>query len=111
MLDIFLIVGAVATLAFVGVNIRKSQIKTSDAVFWFVFVLCLLVLALFPQIAFALSDLLGFQSPSNFVFLVIVAILLIKEFTASVEIAKLKSKVTNLVQEVALTEQGRDERK
>lgn len=105
MLDIFLIVGAVATLVFVGVNIRKSQIKTSDAVFWFAFVFCLLALALFPQIAFALSDLLGFQSPSNFVFLVIVAILLIKEFTASVEIAKLKSKVTNLVQEVALTEQ------
>lgn len=111
MMDVLLIVGAVATLIFVGMNIRKSQIKTSDAVFWFVFVFCLLVLALFPQIAFVLSDLFGFQSPSNFVFLVIVAILLIKEFTASVEIAKLKSKVTCLVQEIALMEQERDEKR
>lgn len=111
MLDALLIFGAVATLIFVGVNIRKSQIKTSDAVFWFVFVACLLILALFPQIAFVLSDLFGFQSPSNFVFLAIVAILLIKEFTASVEIAKLKSKVTYLVQEIALMEDERGGRK
>ena len=71
------------------------------------FVACLLILALFPRIAFVLSDLFGFQSPSNFVFLAIVAILLIKEFTASVEIAKLKSKVTYLVQEIALMEDER----
>ena len=61
--------------------------------------------------AFVLSDLFGFQSPSNFVFLAIVAILLIKEFTASVEIAKLKSKVTYLVQEIALMEDERGGRK
>lgn len=97
-----LIVGALVTLFFVILKIRRSEIKTADAVFWFVFVFCLLLLAIFPQIAFALSGVLGVESPANLVFLVIVAILLVKEFSASVEIAKLRDKVTYLVQEIAL---------
>ena len=84
MLTLLLVAGAALTLAFVILKVRKSEIKTSDTVFWFLFVACLLLLAIFPQI--------------------IVAILLIKEFTASVEIAKLRSKVTYLVQEIALME-------
>lgn len=110
MLRVLLIVGAAATLVFIALNIRKSQIKTSDTVFWFVFVLCLLILALFPQVAFVLSDFFDIQSPSNFVFLSIVAVLLIKEFTASLEIARLRSKVTYLVQEVALMQRNDGEK-
>lgn len=106
MLTVLLVVGAALTLAFVILKVRKSEIKTSDTVFWFLFVACLLVLAVFPQIAYWLADVFDVQSPSNLVFLVIVAILLIREFTASVEIAKLRSKVTYLVQEIALMESG-----
>ena len=104
MLTVLLVVGAALKLAFVILKVRKSEIKTSDTVFWFLFVACLLVLAVFPQIAYWLADVFDVQSPSNLVFLVIVAILLIREFTASVEIAKLRSKVTYLVQEIALME-------
>ena len=92
MLTLLLVAGAALTLAFVILKVRKSEIKTSDTVFWFLFVACLL------------ADVFDVQSPANLVFLVIVAILLIKEFTASVEIAKLRSKVTYLVQEIALME-------
>lgn len=102
MLTLLLVAGAALTLAFVILKVRKSEIKTSDTVFWFLLVACLLLLAVFPQIAFWLSDVFEVQSPANLVFLIIVAILLIKEFTASVEIAKLRSKVTYLVQEIAL---------
>lgn len=102
-LRIFLIVAAVLTLAFVLRKIRKSQIRTSDAIFWFFFVLCLVVLAVFPDIAFWCSDVLGVESPANFIFLAIVAILLIKEFSASVEIAKLKVKLMQLTEDEALS--------
>lgn len=101
---IVLVAGALITLIFVIMKIRRSEIKTSDAIFWFFFVLCLLLLALFPQIAFVLSDVLGVESPANLVFLCIVAILLIKQFTTSVEMAKLRDRVTYLVQEIALLE-------
>lgn len=103
-LRMFLIVGALLALFFVLRKIRKSQMKTSDAIFWFFFALCLVVLAVFPQIALWCSAVLSVESPANFIFLCIVAILLIKEFTASLEIAKLKAKLSQIAQEEALRE-------
>lgn len=101
-LRVFLIVAALLALIFVLYKIRKSQIRTADGIFWFFLVLCLVMLAVFPNIAFWCSALLGIESPANFVFLVIVAILLIKEFAASVEVAKLKVKLSQLAQDKAL---------
>lgn len=103
-LRIFLIVAAVLTLAFVLRKIRKSQVKIADAVFWFFLVLLFIVLAVFPDIVYACAAALGVESPVNFVFLCIVAVLFIKEFTASLEIAKLKAKLSQLVQDEALNE-------
>ena len=107
-LRILLIFGALLTLYFVLTRIRKAAIRTSDAVFWFVFAGCLVILAVFPQIIFFFSNLLGVQSPANLVFLVIVAILLVKEFTSTVEIAKLKDKVSVLTQLIALDNKDLD---
>ena len=101
-LRLALIIGAVLMLAYVLNKIRKSQLLTNDAVFWFIFAGCLVVIAVFPQIAFWLSDLIGIQSPVNLVFLVIVAILIIKLLSMSVENAKLKQKTDRLVQHIAL---------
>lgn len=107
-LRIALIIAALLTLVFVLRKIRKSQIRTADGIFWFFLVLCLVVLAVFPSIAFWCSGLLGVESPANFIFLVIVAILLIKEFAASVEIAKLKVKLSQLTQDEALERNATD---
>lgn len=59
----------------------------------------------------------GFISTSNFVFLVIIGVLLLKVFTSSIEISRLKYQVHQLAQEIALTNKatydkcaGRDEK-
>ncbi|WP_165062555.1 DUF2304 domain-containing protein [Adlercreutzia sp. ZJ154] len=101
-LTIALILGAVLTLCYMLRKIRKSQLQTSDAIFWFVFAVCLVIIAIFPQIVFFLSDLLGIQSPSNFVFLCVVAVLLLREFIQTAEIARLKEKMAQLAQTDAL---------
>ncbi|WP_308855792.1 DUF2304 domain-containing protein [uncultured Slackia sp.] len=101
-LRIFLLLGAIATLYFIIRKIRKSEMETSDSVFWFVFSGVFVLLALFPQIAYACSHFLGFSSPSNFIFLVVIAILVIKEFSLTLKIARLRIKMNKLVQEIAL---------
>ena len=65
-----LIVGAVASFAFMLRKIRKSEISIADSTFWFLFSLSLVLLAVFPQIA------------------------------------RLRSRLTTLVQEQALSEAG-----
>ena len=69
-----LIAGAVLALVYVVVKIRHNQLATSDAVFCFLFALALIVMAIFPQIIYGFSSVLGIESPANFVFLCILAV-------------------------------------
>lgn len=99
-----LIGGAICALAFVLRRIRKSEVKIADSTFWFLFAVSLVLLALFPQIAFFFSDLLAIESPANFVFLYVIAALVIREFNSTVELSQLRSKLAALAQEQALRE-------
>lgn len=101
-----LIIGAVAALAYVLRKIRKSEIQIADSTFWFLFALSIVILAVFPQIAFFFSGILSIESPANFVFLYIVAVLVIREFISTTEISRLRAKVACLTQEMALREAG-----
>lgn len=105
-----LIVGAVASFSFMLRKIRKSEISIADSTFWFLFSLSLVLLAVFPQIAFFCADLLGMQAPSNFVFLYVIAVVVIRQFLMTAENARLRSRLTTLVQEQALAEAVMDER-
>lgn len=103
-LRLFLLISAGIVLLFIFRKIKKSEFEISDSIFWFLFVAVLVVIALFPQIAFHLSHLLGFVSASNFVFLIVIAVLLIRIFTLNAELAHLRAKVNELIQEIALRE-------
>lgn len=103
-LRIFLLVCAVLVLIFVIRKIKKSEFETMDAIFWLLFILVLALLAIFPGIAYALSGVLGFDSPSNFVFLCVIAILLIRVFSLNAKVAHLRAKTNFLIQEIALRE-------
>lgn len=97
-----LLVCAVLVLYFIVRKLKKSQIQVLDSVFWLFFSLSLVLLAVFPSIAVFVSHLLGFMAPSNFVFVYVIAVLVMRDFSNTVKIAKLREKVNDLIQEVAL---------
>lgn len=101
---ILLMVGAIGIFALTLKKISRSEIAVADSVFWFFFALSLVVLAVFPRIAFVIADALGFQSVVNFVFLYVIAVLLIKVFYMTAEIARLRTRQAELVQGKALTD-------
>lgn len=101
-LRFLLIVAAALDLVFIVCNLRKSQIQVLDSIFWLFLAFGFVVFAVFPQIAYGLSSVLGFESPSNFVFLAVIALLVMHDFSTTVKLAKLRSKVVSLVQEIAL---------
>ena len=103
-LRVFLVVCAVLTLFFIFRKIRKSEFEIIDSIFWFIFVVVIALLAVFPQIAYALSALFGFESPSNFIFLSFIAILVMRVFSLNAKIASLRGRMNELVQELALRE-------
>jgi len=101
-LRILLIIASVIMVTAVVLKIRKSKFQIHDGLFWFLLSLLLLVLSIFPQIIIRVSTLLGVESPANFVFLCILALMLIKNFLLSTKISLLEYKLVELSQRVAI---------
>ena len=86
-LQIVLIAVSFLVLLFVLKKIRRSQLYIDDAIYWIVSAFLLLILSIFPQIALWASDLLEIQSPANFVFLVMIFMVLVKLFNLAIELS------------------------
>ena len=91
---------------------QKSKTgKITDRVFWTLFAIMLVLFSIFPQIADWLSELVGIYSTTNFIFLLIIFILLVKCFQLTMDISKLDNKVKELVQKIAIDEKEKREHK
>lgn len=110
-LRLLLFLGSVANFFFVVRLIRKSRMRIEDSIFWIFFTFLLIVLSLFPKIAFVFSDLFHFQSPINLVYLVIIFVLIVNQFLLTQKISNLTIKQKELTQSMALAEILRKENK
>lgn len=102
-LRIALIVVSILNCVWVIMRIRKAQVKIEDTVFWILFSGLMILLSLFPQIAEVGARFLGVQSQTNFLFLTILYVLILKTFRMSIKVSVLESKLTKLVQELAVS--------
>ena len=104
-LRIILLGGALLIIATILNNIRKRKILMADSTGWVCIAAGLLFIAIFPGIVTWLSGKLGFQSPANFVFLVVMGLLTIKTFRDSARISLMRHKIEELTHELALAQQ------
>ena len=101
---IVLFVGSVLSFFIVVRNIKKRKIRMEDGIFWIVIGFMLVILSIFPQIAVWLAGVFGVQSASNFVFLLVIFLLGAHQFTLSIKISGLNVKLSELVQNEAVTD-------
>lgn len=101
-LRIGLIVVSLLTLIFITRKVRNAQIRLEDSIFWFCVAGLLLVLSIFPQIFFVISNLAGIISPANLVFLLFIFVLLILGFNLSVHLSQTDAKLKELTQQLAV---------
>lgn len=104
-LQALLLVVAIVTVWVMLSNIRKSQIRIEDSMFWFIFSAILLCFAIFPHAIIVLSQFLGFESPANFVFLVIIFLLILNQYNLLKKTALLDIRLKTLVQHIAIKEE------
>lgn len=62
---ILLISCAFIIFLFVCRSLKKSRMKAIDSVFWLFFSFSFVLFGVFPNLAYAIADALGFISPSN----------------------------------------------
>ena len=101
-LQTLLLFASVLTAIWILRKIRKNRVKQEDAVYWICFAIMLAVFGIFPEISFKMAQILGIQSPTNFVFLAIIFLLLEKILSLSIQLSLLESKVETMAAELAL---------
>lgn len=109
-LRIVLILMSLLVLVVMLRKIRQSKAKIEDSMFWVFFALLLVVFSVFPQAAGWLSRLVGTMSTSNFIFLLMIFLLLVKSFSLSMRISELETKVKELVQRIAIDDNELEKR-
>ncbi|MDL2294052.1 DUF2304 domain-containing protein [Ruminococcaceae bacterium OttesenSCG-928-D13] len=108
-LQVVLILGSLLTILFMMRRIRQSKLQIQDSIFWIIFSFLLLVLSIFPELTSWVSQKLEIASPINFVYLVIIFVLLINQFLSSVRISRMDARLQQLAQRQALDEKYRAE--
>lgn len=101
-LRIVLMIGALLNFIFVCRKLHKSQLKFTSAAFWIFFSVTLLLLGIFPQIGIFFATRLGVVSSVNFIYLVIIALLVVRSFLLTIRVSELENKLYELVEEQAV---------
>lgn len=108
-LRLILIAGALLIIATILNYIRKKKILMSDSTSWVCIAALLLLIAVFPGIVMRIAAFLHFQSPANFVFLVVTGLLTVKTFRDSAKMSLMRHRIEELAQEVALAQKAAQE--
>lgn len=104
-----LIVVSFGTMGYMLRKIHQAKMQIEESLFWFLFSALLLVLSIFPQIATWATRLLGMMSTSNFIFLFIIFVLLVRMFYMTLKISQLDDRLKNFAQKMAIEENLREE--
>ena len=103
-LRIILVVISMLSMMNVMKRVRRFKLQIENSIFWIIFSLLLILVAVFPDPMFWLAELLGIQSPANMVFLLVIFALMFKSFQSTLEISQLQYKIEELTQKIALEE-------
>ena len=88
---------------------RKLNIKYS--IVWILWAISSLLMAIFPETFYALSDILGIQLPVNTVFLIMTALLYALTFYVYIMITKHNEEIVRLTYEIASLKKQLEENK
>lgn len=103
-LRVLLIISSFIAFYLCITKIKKSQLKIENSVTWMFGCIILILISIFPNIVIWISGKLGFVAPVNFMFLVIIAFLLIQTFIDNIHITSLNEKIKELDHYIALKE-------
>lgn len=103
-LRIILIITSIFSFILCVKRIKQCKLKITNSVVWLLGSVALVLMALFSNAVEWIAIKLGFIAPVNFVFLVIIAFLLMQTFIDNIRICILNEKVKELDHYIALKE-------
>ena len=101
-LRVVLIIASLLTMLFMLKRIRNAKVQIEDVIFWIIFSALLIGLSIFPELGDFFAGMLGIYSTVNFIFLFIIFLLLLREFTMTIKISQMENKIKELTQKIAI---------
>ena len=99
------IVVSLGLLAYIFVLLRGHRVRERYIWVWLVLGVWMLVLSIFPQLAFAFSGWLGFRTPSNLLLAACSAFLLVTVISLSTAISSIEEDRRRFVEELAIMDE------
>lgn len=106
---ILLLIVASISFIFMMHQIRKSRLLIRESLFWFFFSALLILMAIFPHIISSLSHFFGIDTPANFVFLFIIALLISRIFKMTIQVSVLNERIDELTRVIAIREKDEED--
>ena len=103
------LIGAVLILGLMIELLRRRQLKEKYAAPWLVVGLGVLVLVIAPGLLTTVSEALGFEVPSNFLFFIALTLLLGVTVHLSWELSRVEEETRELAEEIAIVNMRLDE--
>ena len=106
-----LLIASLSVLIFIIVTVIHKRLNIRYSIVWILWALMSLLMAIFPEIFYGLSDLLGIQMPVNTVFLIMTALLYALTFYVYITMTKQTDQIVKLTYEVAYIKKQLEEAK
>lgn len=103
-LRIILIISSILSCVLCIKKIKQAKLKVENSIVWMIGSILLILMSIFSNKVEWISDKLGFIAPVNFVFLIIIAFLLIEVYLNNLKLTELNEKIKNLDHYIALEE-------
>ncbi len=99
-----LVLFTVSILLFLVVShfICKRKLLVKYALLWFLISLTLTAVSVFTKIPDIFAQLLGFEITSNFIFFILIGLLIIIAFSFSLSISKIEKRILLITQTIAI---------
>ncbi len=104
-LQIEITVAALILLLLITICLKKNSLSIRNSVSWLLLPVVLIIIAIFPDPLTSFAHWLGFETLANFIFLVIIALLILICFFLSISNSKQQNQITKLNQEISILKQ------
>lgn len=109
-LQVLLILMSVLVLVFVIYSSKKSKMEVRYAILWITWAIFVLVIGIWPDIAYIISRAIGIQSVTTFIFLVMIGLLFLFNYYLFMKMSRMSRDIKVLNYEVARLKQEKEEK-
>lgn len=95
-------IAAILLLVLIIISLKKNSISVKSSVAWLLLPVIFFIIAIFPDPIATLASWLGFETLSNFIFLIIIGLLIILVFFLTVTVSRQQNQITRLIQETSI---------